>query len=135
MPPVASFFANAFVSYLKMGLDQLQVMASPPIQSLISNPDLFTVILAIVILYVSLLILISTTKMIYRMVVNLIKFTFFLCFIGLIAWCYIRGLEGMQEDINYLTSTGQYADLYDGDFSQKVHQAAQTQLKNFLFPN
>lgn len=135
MAPVYNFFADYFFSYLKMGLSQLNVMDSPPIKSLFSSPDLFTILLLIVVLYLSLLLLISTTKMIFRMVINLIKFTFFLCFIGIVAWCYIRGIDGIQEDIKYLTSTGQYADLYDGDFSDKVHKAAQTQLKNFLFPN
>lgn len=136
MPPVASFFANAIFSYLKLGLSQLHVMAGPPIQSLITTKlDLFTGLLLIVVLYVSLLILISTTKMIFRMVVNLFKLIFFLAFLGTVAWCYIRGFDGVQQDLSYLMATGQYADLYDGgDFTQKVHEAAQSQFKNLLFP-
>ena len=91
-------------------------------------------LLLVIIFYVSMLILISTTKMIFRMVLGLIKLMFFLTLVGIVAWCYIRGLEGIQQDISYLVSTGQYADLYGGEFSDQVHRAAQSQFKNILFP-
>lgn len=63
-----------------------------------SNPDLTTILLMLLILYVSLLILTHVTKMMYAMVKNFARAMLFLLILSIVVWAANRGVAGMYSD-------------------------------------
>jgi hypothetical protein len=135
MTSIYSIVSKLFYTYAQGGLARLQVMASAPVQTILeTKPDLLNFLILLAIFYFSFLVLISTVKTVFRIVVNVIKLCCFIATLGVILWVYTRGLDGCIQDINYLMSTGQHADLYgeNDKFTERVQTAAQKQFNDFL---
>lgn len=135
MAPIHSFFPKMFYAYAQEGLARLQVMASAPVQAILATKsDLINFLILLVIFYFSFLILVSTVKTVFRVVVNVVKLLFFVALLLVIVWVYIRGIDGCVQDVNYIVSTGQHADLYGegSKFTLNVQAAARKQFSNFM---
>lgn len=135
MAPIYSIFSELFYTYAQAGLARLQVMASAPVQTILeTKTDLLNFLILLAIFYFSFLVLISAVKTMFRIVLNVIKLCCFIVALGVLMWIYVRGINGCIEDINYLVSTGQHADLYGNSekFTERIQTAAQNQFKGFL---
>lgn len=135
MAPIYSIVSKLFYTYAQDGLARLQVMASVPVRTILATKsDLFNFLILLLIFYFSFLILVSTVKTVFRIVVNIIKLLCFVTIVCVITWIYIRGIDGCIQDVNYLVSTGQHADLYENGskFTQSVQAAARKQFSNFI---
>lgn len=135
-PTTAGYLSSFLFSYLKNGLSQLQVMAGPPIRSFVeSEPDLLLLLFYITLFSISLLVLISTVKAIFRMIYTLVRLMFFVTLVLIVLRFYFRGIDGIQSDIEYLVSTGQHYDVYGGEFSEKLQQAVKDKFGNSIHDN
>lgn len=79
-------------------LDSASKSVSSIQKSLQTNPDLTSILLLLLILYVSLLILTHATKMIYAMVKTFVRAMIFLLILAAIVWAATRGVGGMYSD-------------------------------------
>lgn len=105
---------DILISYLKLGFYQLQVVAIPPLKSLMSsNPDILSILILLIVLYVSFLIFLTTTRAIYNLFISIIRLIIFIFMIGFILWVVTRGISGVKEDIQSLSSS-QYMNYYEG---------------------
>jgi glucan phosphoethanolaminetransferase (alkaline phosphatase superfamily) len=94
------------LDYVRLSAYRVLSVAIPPLKSLTSaDPDLVSVLLLVLILYISLLILSHTTRMLYSFVVTMIRLALVVAMAAVAFWMYQRGIDGFVADVtNYVSS-------------------------------
>uniref|UniRef100_A0A060SZY3 ARAD1C04180p n=1 Tax=Blastobotrys adeninivorans TaxID=409370 RepID=A0A060SZY3_BLAAD len=64
-----------------------------------ANPDLGSVLITLLILYVSLLIIQHTTRMMYRALMTMIRVIVFMVILLGVFWISVRGIDGVYEQV------------------------------------
>lgn len=94
------------LNYVRLAAYKFLNTAVPPLKSLTSsNPDLWSVFVLLLILYLSLLILSHTTRMLYSFLVTMIRMALVVAMAAVGFWMYQRGVDGFIADVRNYVST------------------------------
>lgn len=94
-----TFDLSYFISYIHTAVYHWIATAAPIVRNALkSNPDLTSVLILVVILYISLLILGHVTRMMFAFVTGIIKLTLICLVLVAILWVAQRGVTGAMDD-------------------------------------
>ncbi|KAA8903416.1 hypothetical protein TRICI_005706 [Trichomonascus ciferrii] len=93
-------YSELLMEYARYYVKQAYVVGYPIVKNALkSNPDLTSVLLLLIILYISLLILSHATRMIYSTIMSFVKLTVVAIILLGIFWIAIRGVGGTYDDL------------------------------------
>jgi hypothetical protein len=93
------YYVGLVLQTLRYGFQQAVLIGGPLIKSAVnSNPDLTSILLLLIILYISLMILNHVTRMMYSLILTAVKLVVLAIIITAVFWVSARGVQGVYED-------------------------------------